>query len=108
MLGLIAYAAQQRTKEIGVRKILGASVMNIVILLSKNFLILVLIANLIAWPIVYKVTASWLDQFAYRIDLSPAPFVLTCILTWVIVSITVGIQALRASRQNPVNALRYE
>lgn len=108
MLGLVSYAAQQRTKEIGVRKVLGASTSNLMILLSKNFLILALIANVVAWPLAYFVTSSWLANFTYRIDLGVVPFLVTGLLTLVIVFLTVGSQAWRAARANPVDSLRYE
>jgi len=76
LFALAAYTAEQRTKEIGVRKILGASVPNLVYLFSKDFVKLVLAANLLAWPIAFYVTDGWLQNFAYRIDLSIWPFLL--------------------------------
>ena len=108
MLGLIAFATQQRTKEIGIRKVLGASEGNIILLLTRNFLWLTVIANVIGWPIAYYLMSSWLNDFAYRINLGPLMFIATGLLTLGIVLITVGGQAWRAACANPVDALRDE
>lgn len=108
MLGLIAFATQQRTKEIGIRKVLGASEGNIILLLTRNFLWLTIIANVIGWPIAYYLMSSWLNDFAYRINLGPLMFIATGLLTLGIVLITVGGQAWRAACANPVDALRDE
>ena len=108
MLGLIAFAVQQRTKEIGIRKVLGASEGNIILLLTRNFLWLTIIANVIGWPVAYFLMSSWLNDFAYRINLEPLMFIATGLLTLGIVLITVGGQAWRAACANPVDALRDE
>jgi putative ABC transport system permease protein len=108
LFGLAAYTVERRTKEIGVRKVLGASVTNIVALLSKEFVILVGVANLIAWPVAYYAMSRWLQDFAYRIDLGVGVFVLGGILVLVIALMTVSVQAIKAARANPVDALRYE
>ena len=108
MLGLIAFAAQQRTKEIGIRKVLGASEGRIVLLLTRNFLWLTVIANAVGWPVAYYLMSSWLNDFAYRIELGPLMFIATGLLTLGIVLVTVGGQAWRAACTNPVNALRDE
>ncbi len=108
MLGLIAFAVQQRTKEIGIRKVLGASEGNIILLLTRNFLWLTIIANVIGWPIAYYLMSSWLNDFAYRIELGPLMFIATGLLTLGIVLVTVGGQAWRAACANPVHALRDE
>ncbi len=108
LFGLAAFTAEQRTKEIGVRKILGASVRGIVLLLSKEFAKLVLIANLIAWPVAYFAIGDWLQNFAYRVDLSWWVFALGGMLTLLIALLTVGYQAIRAALANPIEALRYE
>ncbi len=108
MLGLIAFAAQQRTKEIGIRKVLGASEGRIVLLLTRNFLWLTVIANAVGWPVSYYLMSSWLNDFAYRINLEPLVFIATGLLTLGIVLVTVGSQAWRAACTNPVNALRDE
>ena len=108
MLGLIAFATQQRTKEIGIRKVLGASEGNIILLLTRNFLWLTVIANVIGWPVAYYLMSSWLNDFAYRIELGPLMFIATGLLTLGIVLITVGGQAWRAACANPIDALRDE
>ena len=108
LFGLAAFTTQQRTKEIGIRKILGASVSGIVCLLSKDFLKLVLIANIIAWPIAYYAMNQWLQSFAYRIDLGISTFILSGLIALLIALLTVSYQAIKAARANPVEALRYE
>ena len=108
LFGLTAIAVSRRTKEIGIRKVLGASVSSIVLLLSKEFTYLVLTANLIAWPIAWYAMHHWLQEFAYRIELGPGVFVLGGVLALVIAWLTVSYQAIRASLANPVEALRYE
>ncbi|MBT3603028.1 MAG: FtsX-like permease family protein, partial [Candidatus Latescibacteria bacterium] len=108
LLGLAAYAAEQRTKEIGVRKVLGASVSEIMALLSKDFLKLVLIANIVAWPVAYLAANHWLQAFAYRIEVGVLPFFLGATLALLIALTTVSYQAWKATRANPVEALRRE
>ncbi len=108
LLGLIAYTTEVRTKEIGVRKVLGASSGDILILLLKEFAVLIIVASLLAWPAAYLFTRSWLDRFAYRIDLGPNVFLAGSLLVLVIAFCTISFQAIRAARANPVDALRYE
>ena len=108
LFGLAAFTAEQRTKEIGVRKILGASVKSIVLLLSTEFAKLVLVANLIAWPVAYFAIGDWLQNFAYRVDVAWWVFALAGVTTLLIALGTVGYQALRAALSNPIDALRYE
>jgi putative ABC transport system permease protein len=108
LFGLASFTAEQRTKEIGIRKVLGASVSGLVLLLSKEFMALVALANLIAWPIAYYAMNRWLQGFAYRIELGPGVFILGGVLALVIALLTVSAQAIRAARANPVEALRYE
>ncbi|MFT5365146.1 MAG: putative ABC transport system permease protein [Candidatus Latescibacterota bacterium] len=108
LLGLIAYTAEVRTKEIGIRKVLGATDYSIVSLLSKEFLILVALASLLAWPIAYYTMNDWLQNFAYRIDLSPVYFLISTSTALIITLITIAYQALKAARANPIEALRYE
>ena len=100
--------AEQRTKEIGIRKVLGASVLELIALLSKEFTKWVLIANLIAWPIAYYFMDKWLQDFAYRIDISWWIFVLSGGIALVIALVTVSLQAIKTAIANPINALRYE
>ena len=108
LFGLASYTAEQRTKEIGVRKVMGATVPNIVLLLSKDFVKLVLLANLIAWPIAYSAMGKWLQDFAYRIDLEMWIFALGGAVALLIALLTVGYQAIKSATANPVDALRYE
>lgn len=106
--GLTTLSVAKRTKEIGIRKILGATIGNVISLLSREFLALVLIANLIAWPVAYWAMNKWLAEFAYRIDLGIGTFLLGGLLTLLIVIATVSTQAIKAARMNPVDTLRYE
>lgn len=108
LFALASFTAIQRTKEIGVRKVLGASVRSIVVLLSKEFLLLVAIAFLIAAPLSWYVSQQWLDKFAYRMDVGVWIFAVAGIASVVVAFITVGYQALRAAVVNPVESLRYE
>ena len=108
LLGLAAFAAEQRIKEIGVRKVLGATILSVTTLLSKDLLKLVLLANLIACPIAWVVMNKWLQDFAYRIEISAWVFVLAGGLALVIALVTVSTQAIKAALANPVNSLRYE
>ncbi|MGH7598880.1 MAG: ABC transporter permease [bacterium] len=108
LFGLAAFSAEQRTKEIGIRKILGAAEGQIVFLLSKEFVLLVLIANLVAWPIAYWTMHNWLQDFAYRTSLQWDIFILGGIAALAISLLTVSFQAIKAALANPVEALRYE
>jgi putative ABC transport system permease protein len=108
LFGLASFIAEQRTKEIGVRKVLGASVQQIILLLSKDFTKLVTIAFAIAAPVAYFAMNKWLQDFAYRTDLSPAIFALAGVLALLIAWLTVSYQAIKAALTNPVEALRYE
>ncbi|UCC38535.1 MAG: ABC transporter permease [Candidatus Aminicenantes bacterium] len=108
LFGLASFMAEQRTKEIGIRKVLGASVPGIVTLLSKNFLKLVIIANIIAWPISYFVMKNWLQNFAYRTNMGLGVFVLTGVLSLCIALLTVSYQSIKASVANPVDSIKYE
>jgi putative ABC transport system permease protein len=108
LLGLIAFVANQKTKEIGIRKVLGASIGNILFMLSKKFMMWILFANIIAWPVAYYFMNKWLQDFAYRIDLSWWIFVLSAGIVLVIALATVSFQAIKAATENPVDALRYE
>jgi putative ABC transport system permease protein len=108
LLGLAAYTAEQRTKEIGIRKVLGASVSEIILLLTQEFTKWVLIANIIAWPVAYYFMNSWLENFAYRINFNIWIFVLAGASALLVAVITVGYQAIKAATANPVKSLRYE
>jgi putative ABC transport system permease protein len=108
LFGLSAFIAAQRTKEIGVRKVLGAKVSEIVVLLSKDFSRWVLLANLFAWPAAYFVTAKWLQGFAYRIRLGAGPFLLASVAALAVTLLTTSFQAVKAATANPVAAIRHE
>ncbi|WP_426061020.1 ABC transporter permease [Hymenobacter sp. B1770] len=106
LFGLATYAAERRKKEIGIRKVLGASVGNIVSLLSKEFLVLVLVAAVIAFPAAWLAMSRWLQDFAYRIDMPLWAFLAAGLTAAVVAFLTVGYQAVRAATANPVNNLR--
>ena len=108
LLGLTIYAAEQRVKEIGIRKVLGASVGGIVLMLSKDFLKLVLIAAVIAIPIAWFFMHKWLEDFAYRININWLVFVLSALAAILIAMATIGLQVLKAALANPVRSLRTE
>ena len=108
VLGLTSLAITRRTKEIGIRKVLGASNHHIVALLSREFVVLILLANLIAWPIAHYGVEHWLRDFAYRIDAGMGLFLLGGLLVFLTALLTIGVQALKAAQRNPVHALRYE
>ena len=108
LFGLAAYAAEQRTREIGIRKVLGATVSNIMTLLSRDFLRLVMVAALISFPFAWWAMHRWLQDFAYRIDISWKVFALAGLLSALIALFTVSFQALKAALTNPVKNLRSE
>ena len=108
ILALSAFAAQQRTKEIGIRKALGASAASIVGMLSSDFARLVLAAGVVAAPLAWLAADRWLAGYAYRLELGWLPFVFACLLTTLAATLAVGLQTLRAAMANPVEALRYE
>jgi putative ABC transport system permease protein len=108
LLGLASYSTMQRTKEIGIRKVMGASVTNIVNLLSKEFLALVMISFLVAVPIVWYFMSKWLNGFAYRTQLQVWIFLLAGIIAVFIAMFTVSFQAIRAAVANPAKSLRTE
>ena len=108
LFGLASFLAEKRTKEIGIRKVLGASVLEIMLLLSGEFVKWVGIAALIAWPLAYYGMHRWLQGFAYRTDIGLGLFLLSGLLALLIAVLTVSIQAARAARANPVDSLRYE
>ena len=108
LFGLVTYAAEQRTKEIGIRKVLGASVSNIINMLSKDFMKLVFIAMLIAFPLGWYFMNKWLEDFAYRISIDWKIFLTAGVAAMLIAILTVSAQALKAALANPVNNLRTE
>jgi putative ABC transport system permease protein len=108
LFGLSLFMAEQRTKEIGIRKTLGASVANIVRLMSKDFLFLVALANLISWPVSFFIMKKWLQNFAYRIDIGVWVYALAASLALLIAFVTIALHTVRAATANPVDSLRYE
>ena len=108
LFGLAAYTAEQRTKEIGIRKVMGASVPGILVLLSREYAKWVLVANVIAWPISYFLMREWLQDYHYRTSLGLPVFLLAAAISLMIAQLTVSYQAVKAARSNPVNSLRYE
>ena len=108
LFGLSSFSALQKTKEIGIRKVLGARINQIIFLRTKEFLLLILIANLIAWPVIYFTMKDWLKNFANRIDISLLIFVFAGMALLLIALLTVGYKTVIAARSNPANALRYE
>ncbi|MBN1273383.1 MAG: ABC transporter permease [Candidatus Aminicenantes bacterium] len=108
LFGMSSFMAQQKTREIGIRKVMGASVYQIVFLLTKEFVRWVLIANVIAWPAAYFAMRSWLNIYPYRIKIGPDIFIFSALAALVIALMTVLYQSLKAAMTNPVNSLKYE
>ncbi|MGD8306676.1 MAG: ABC transporter permease [Ignavibacteria bacterium] len=108
LFGLASYIAERRAKEIGIRKVLGASISGVTILLSKEFINWVLLANIIAWPVAYYLMNNWLQDFVYRINLTLWPFLISGLLALLIAIATVSFQSIKAAIANPVDSLRNE
>lgn len=108
LFGLASFTTEQRTKEIGIRKALGASAAGVVVLLSRQFTGWVILANLIAWPLAYLLTQNWLQNFAYHTDFEFVHFIFAAGLALLIALVTVSYQTIRAALANPVESLRYE
>ncbi len=108
LLGLASFMAERRTREIGIRKVLGATAASIVLLLSREFVILVMLANLVAWPAAWYVMARWLQNYAYHSRLNPLVFVGAGLSALLIALLTVSFQAVRAALSDPVDSIRYE
>jgi putative ABC transport system permease protein len=108
LIGLSSYIAEQRTKEIGIRRAMGATFASVIRLLSNEFVKLILLANLIAWPVAYVVANNWLDNFTKRISVNLLLFVYAGIGTLVIALLITSYRALKASSRNPAETLRYE
>lgn len=108
LFGLASFMAEQRTKEIGIRKVLGATIASVTLLLSREYTKWVLMANILAWPVAYLAMKKWLQGFAYRVDMTVLTFVLAGLLTLFIALLTVSYQAIKTAVANPVEALRHE
>ncbi len=108
LFGLATFTAQKRRKEIGIRKVIGASVNGIVVMLSKDFLKLVLISLIIAFPLAWWMMHQWLQEFAYRVNIGSEVFLVTGASVFLITILTISMQALKAALTNPVNSLRSE
>ena len=108
LFGLAAFTAEQKTKEIGVRKVLGASVSNIYLLLSREFLKWVVLGNIMAWPIAFYAMHKWLQNFVYRVNIGWEIFLLSAVAALIISVLTVSFQSIKAAVANPVDSLRYE
>ena len=108
LFGLASFMAEQRAKEIGLRKTIGASVFNFILLQMKEFIKCVLIANIIAWPIAYYFMKRWLENFPYHPKLGLDIFIFSLTLTFVLALLTVIYQSIKAATANPVDSLRYE
>jgi putative ABC transport system permease protein len=108
LFGLSSFLAEKRTKEIGIRKVLGSSVSSIAILLTRKFLLLVAVANILAWPVAFFAMNKWLQNFPYPVKIGIGTFLLTTLFAFGIALFTVGLQSIKAARANPVDALRYE
>jgi putative ABC transport system permease protein len=108
LFGLAAYVAQQRTKEIGIRKVLGASVAQVWMLLSREFIVLVMLSCLIAAPVAFYFMHGWLQTYYYRITIGPGVFIASAAAAVGVTIITISVQAIKAALMNPVESLRSE
>jgi putative ABC transport system permease protein len=108
LFGLAAFIAERRTKEIGIRKVVGASVKDVVFMLSRDFTKWVLVSNVIAWPVAYFIMRKFLERYAYRTHIGLEIFILAGLAAFLIALLTVSYQAIRAARANPADSLRYE
>jgi ABC-type antimicrobial peptide transport system permease subunit len=108
LFGLAAYIAELRTKEIGIRKVLGATVGQLWVLLSKDFVVLVLISSVIATPVSYYFLQGWLQNYSYHIVINAGVFIWSALLALIITLITISFQSIKAAIANPVNSLRSE
>lgn len=108
LLGLVTYTVEQRTKEIGIRKAMGSSVMGVVSIVNREIIICITIANIIAWPIVWLIMNQWLDQFAFRIKIGVTMFIFSGLIMFIIALLTSAYNSIKAGRMNPVDSLRHE
>ena len=108
LLGLVTFSTSQRIREISIRKVLGASVSQIILLMNREFLIMILIANIIAIPLAWYGMSKWLSEFVYRIEIQPLEMVLAAVISLGIALITISLQSLNAAQVNPIENLRNE
>ena len=108
LYGLVAFAVAQRIKEVGIRKVLGASLTDIVVLFSKEFVVLIAIAFLVAAPVAYYIMHNWLQTFAYQINIGANIFIIAILSSFIIAAVTIAYQAIKAAMANPVKNLRTE
>jgi len=108
LFGLSLFISKQKTKEIGIRKVHGASILNVIILIINKFFVLVVIANIISWPIAYFIMNRWLQNFAFKTNIGFLVFIVAGLLSLIIVFAVLIVNTLKAGRANPVEALRYE
>jgi putative ABC transport system permease protein len=108
LFGLAAYVAEQRTKEIGIRKVLGASVSQVWVLLTKDFIVLVLISCIVASPLAFYFLQNWLQQYHYRISISPGVFIVSAVMAIIVTAITISFQAIKTAMMDPIKSLRSE
>jgi putative ABC transport system permease protein len=108
LFGMISFVATQRTKEMAIRKVLGATTIELIKMLNTSFIIMVFIANLIAWPVAYVFISKWLSRYAYRIELTLWPFMAAMLISMLVTLLTVSIRSYRAAKTNPIDALKYE
>ena len=108
IFGVVAFTLTKRTKEIAVRKVLGADVKNIIMLFIRDYAVLILLANLIAWPLTYVITNKWLQGYAYRINQDVAPYLFVCLFIFITAFSMITIQCFKAGSANPVKSLRTE
>jgi hypothetical protein len=108
LYGLVAFAAAQRTKEVGIRKVLGASLVNIISLFAKEFILLIAVAFLVAAPVAYFVMHNWLENFAYQVNMGAGIFLIAIAASFIIAAITIAYQSVKAAVANPVKSLRTE
>ena len=108
LFGLTSFTIEQRTKEIGIRKSMGATAGSIFYLISKEFVLLVSVSTLIAWPLIYYLAKNWLQNFYYRIELRPVDFLSGFMIALAVALFTISYKTIKSARTNPVEALRYE
>lgn len=108
LFGMVYLDLEQRTKEIAVRKVLGATVKDLLTLLNSSFVKVIVVANVIVWPVAYYLITDWLNGFYYRVELTYFPFLLAFIICLILTLLTVSLQAIRTIRKSPIQALKYE